>query len=142
MATRSTIARHMPDGTVEQVYCHWDGYLTHNGRILLLHYSDPVKLQQLLDLGDLSVLGSEIGEKHDFDFPPNDDVCTFYGRDRGEENTVKNVHATLAEYFTWGGREQFNYLYTLDGKWLVSSYENDEPRPLEEVLTLEILSQY
>ena len=140
MATRSTIARHMPNGTVEQVYCHWDGYLTGNGRILLKHYSDPVKLQQLLDLGDLSVLGPEIGEKHDFDFPPND-VCTFYGRDRGEENTWKTVHATLAEYFTWGGREQFNYLYTLDGKWLVRSYENDEPQPLDQALTLEILKQ-
>lgn len=140
MATRSTIARHMPNGTVEQVYCHWDGYLTGNGRTLLKHYSDPVKLQQLLDLGDLSVLGPEIGEKHDFDFPSGD-VCTFYGRDRGEKNTGKNVHATLAEYFTWGGREEYNYLYTLDGKWLVSIYGNDEPQPLDEILTLEILKQ-
>ena len=31
MATRSTIAMEQPDGRVMQIYCHWDGYLGHNG---------------------------------------------------------------------------------------------------------------
>ncbi len=37
MATRSTIALEFADGTVEQVYCHWDGYLDHNGALLRDH---------------------------------------------------------------------------------------------------------
>ena len=46
MGTRSTIALEYADGTVHQVYCHWDGYLEHNGRILQEHYLDPFKLQE------------------------------------------------------------------------------------------------
>ena len=45
MATRSTIALEFADGTVEQVYCHWDGYLAHNGLMLLEHYSNPFILR-------------------------------------------------------------------------------------------------
>jgi hypothetical protein len=41
MGTRSTIALEFADGTVEQVYCHWDGYLSNNGKILQAHYMDP-----------------------------------------------------------------------------------------------------
>ena len=66
MGTRSTIALEFADGTVEQVYCHWDGYLDHNGAILKEHYSNPFKLRELIDLGDLSSLRPEIGTKHAF----------------------------------------------------------------------------
>jgi len=58
MGTRSTIALEFADKSVEQVYCHWDGYLEHNGQILLKHYSDPFVLQKLIDLGDMSSLGA------------------------------------------------------------------------------------
>ena len=40
MATRSTIALEFADGTVQQVYCHWDGYLDYNGKLLAEHYTD------------------------------------------------------------------------------------------------------
>lgn len=60
MGTRSTIALEFADGTVEQVYCHWDGYLEHNGGILSIHYKDPFKVQQLLALGDFSTLESTV----------------------------------------------------------------------------------
>ena len=67
MATRSTIALEYADGTVDQIYCHWDGYLENNGKILVEHYMDPFKVQQLMALGDISSLGPNIGEKHSFD---------------------------------------------------------------------------
>ena len=56
MATRSTIAVEHADGTVSQVYCHWDGYLTHNGQILLDHYDTQEKAEQLVSLGSISSL--------------------------------------------------------------------------------------
>jgi len=55
MATRSTIALEFADGTVGQVYCHSDGYLSYNGQVLFQHYSDPFKLQELIDNGDVSL---------------------------------------------------------------------------------------
>ena len=66
MATRSTIALEFADGTVQQVYCHWDGYLDNNGKILFENYTDAFKLRELIDLGDLSSLGSEVGVKRPF----------------------------------------------------------------------------
>ena len=67
MATRSYIGKLNPDNTVSYIYCHYDGYPEHNGVILQEHYSTPFKVDQLLALGDLSVLGEVIGEKQDFD---------------------------------------------------------------------------
>lgn len=86
MATRGTIALEFADGTVGMVYSHWDNYLDHNGKILFQHYSDPFKLRDLIDLGDLSSLAANVGTKHDFDARVEGE-CTFYGRDRGEDDT-------------------------------------------------------
>ena len=60
MGTRSTIALEFADGTVEQVYCHWDGYLSNNGKILAEHYMDPFKVKALVALGGFSSLESTV----------------------------------------------------------------------------------
>ena len=73
MATRSRIGILNDDGTVDSIYCHWDGYLSHNGKILFEHYTDPAVVQELIALGDISSLGIDIGEKHPFDFNSNDE---------------------------------------------------------------------
>ena len=135
MATRSTIALEFADGTVGQVYCHWDGYLSHNGAILQEHYLDPFKLQKLIDLGDVSSLGEEIGVKHPFDAPGlfNDDVyleykakygnmCKFYMRDRGEDNVNARYFKDFADYKANHQYEEFEYILRTDGVWYVSQY--------------------
>ena len=60
MGTRSTIALEFADGTVEQVYCHWDGYLEGNGAMLEQHYMNPFKVKQLLALGGFSSLEASV----------------------------------------------------------------------------------
>ena len=66
MSTRSRIGIEFENGTVASIYCHWDGYPDNNGVILLEHYQDVEKIKQLIELGDISSLAPEIGEKHDF----------------------------------------------------------------------------
>ena len=140
MATRSTIALEFADGTVGQVYCHWDGYLDYNGRLLLEHWSDPFKLRELIDLGALSSLSREIGEKHQFDNPgkygtPEYDayrqliehMCTFYARDRGEELSTHSFKS-YKDYLDNAQFEEYNYiLRPVDNRpvWFVSSYMTD-----------------
>lgn len=142
MATRSTIALEFADGTVGQVYCHWDGYLEHNGAILQKSYTDPFKLQKLIDIGDLSVLHDEIGEKHDF----NDqykDGCTFYGRDRGETNINARYFKDFADYERNHQYEEYEYiLRQVDGKavWFVC-YNDDGFVPLANELATEKVEQ-
>lgn len=115
MATRSTIAIEREDGTVAQVYCHWDGYPAHNGTILLEHYSNPEVLEQLIKLGDLSVLGTTVGQKHDFDQRPDNDWCTFYGRDRGETGQQAREYSSWQDYTQHAQFEEFNYVLRCGG---------------------------
>jgi hypothetical protein len=86
MATRSGIGIEHDDGTVVGVYCHWDGYPEGVGRTLQDHYLDRAKAAALVELGSVSSLGAEIGERHPFQ-ERRDDWSTFYGRDRGESDT-------------------------------------------------------
>ena len=109
MGTRSRIGV-MHGDKLKSVYCHWDGYLEHNGRILQEHY-DSAKANNLVALGDLSSLGAGLGEKHVFDIKANygtpeyvaemearEKICTFYGRDRGETGTEFKVAQTFEEF--------------------------------------------
>ena len=56
MSTRSNIARLNSDGSVDVIYCHWDGYLTGVGLELVGHYSTKSKLDRLIELGNISTL--------------------------------------------------------------------------------------
>jgi hypothetical protein len=137
MGTRSTIALEFADGTVQQVYCHWDGYLEHNGKILFENYSDPFKLRELIDLGDLSSLRPTVGTKHafsSFDLPDAEraahealveDMCTFYGRDRQETGTGAKKFKDFADYVANHQYEEYEYiLRNVDGKatWFVADH--------------------
>lgn len=56
MATRSLIGMKKPDGRIQAIYCHWDGYPEYVGLQLLLNYRDDETVQKLMDLGDRSSL--------------------------------------------------------------------------------------
>ena len=125
MATRSTIALEFADGTVQQVYCHWDGYLDNNGRLLQEYYSDPFKLQRLIDLGDLSTLCPEVdagNDSHTFS-QPKAGVCIFYGRDRGETGTSAKKFKDYADYVANHQYEEYEYILRTDGNWYVSKHD-------------------
>ncbi len=123
MATRSTIALEYADGTVDQIYCHWDGYLDNNGKILIQHYQNPFKLQQVMDLGDLSSLDGNVGEEHSFDDRSAcEGQCTFYGRDRGETGTEAKRFQDFEDYKANHQYEEYEYILRRDGYWYVSQY--------------------
>jgi len=74
MSTRSYIG--IQDGeTITAIYCHFDGYPSAVGQELSDHYTDPEKVRALVALGDLSVLGAELGKQQDFDAPNGEDWC-------------------------------------------------------------------
>jgi hypothetical protein len=138
MGTRSTIALEFADGTVQQVYCHWDGYLAHNGQILAKHYSNPFILRDLIDLGDVSSLKPSVGIEHAFSHFGTEmkqeeydalygEMTTFYGRDRGEEGTGAKKFASYEDYVANHQYEEYEYiLRNIDGKavWFVADHDN------------------
>ena len=126
MGTRSTIALEFADGSVQMVYCHWDGYIEHNGAILEKHYKDPFVLQKLIDLGDMSSLGERIGTQHAFEKAPQGE-CTFYGRDRNESGCEARKFKDFADYKANHQYEEFEYiLRNIDGKavWFVADHSD------------------
>lgn len=133
MATRSSIARLNADGTVSAIYCHWDGYISNNGHILKDHYTDPAKIDQLIELGALSSLRPEIGQQQSFDGLTNENWCLAYGRDRGETNTAARTYFNVQVWQDRAGQE-YNYLW--DGsEWHVSCYRtNGELRNLVQLI--------
>ena len=138
MGTRSRIGV-MHGDNVKSVYCHWDGYLQHNGAILQEHY-DSAKANQLVALGDLSSLRPNIGEKHAFSQFElraeevagfkllTENMCTFYGRDRGETGTEWKTHTNFVDFFAEVEGSWCEWYYIMrDGVWYVGNrYETDE----------------
>jgi hypothetical protein len=99
MGTRSRIGV-MHGDKCKSVYCHWDGYLDHNGRILLEHY-DSAKANHLVALGDISSLDRTVeipeGVEHTFENPVKG-ITSFYGRDRGETGCEFAVDHTFEDF--------------------------------------------
>ena len=108
MGTRSTIALEFADGTVEQIYCHWDGYLDGVGAELQSDYTDPFALRDLIDAGDTSTIGSPYSQ-------------------RGEDCPARK-YKDIAEYFAECQQEEYDYiLRNVDGvaTWFVRCYATD-----------------
>ncbi len=132
MATRSTIAIEHENGTVDQIYCHWDGYLEHNGQMLIHYWQDRYKIEQMIQLGNMSSLGTEIGSKHDFDNPHRGE-CNFYGRDRGEGGVAAKRFKSFEDYEQNHSYEEYEYIFRADGQWYVSQHTRDY-EPLEDAI--------
>ena len=150
MGTRSTIALEYADGTVEQVYCHWDGYLAYNGKMLQEHYSNPFILRDLIDLGDISSLKPTVGTKHNFSHFDTEmdqkeyealygNMTTFYARDRGETGTSAKRFKDFADYKANHQYEEYEYiLRSVGGEavWFVADH-SDEFKLLLQALIAE-----
>jgi hypothetical protein len=124
MATRSTIAVRHADGTVSQIYCHFDGYLDGNGKTLQECYPTREAAEELVAGGDMSSLDSSV------------DTCVYYKRDRGEAEADARIFANMNSYYENLQSEEYNYLF-LNGQWFVDEPYGDrggEYIPLAEAL--------
>ena len=147
MGTRSRIGV-MHGDVCKSVYCHWDGYLEHNGVILHESY-DSAKANNLVALGDLSSLRAEIGDQHPFSQFEVDDMdrkdfirttenmCTFYGRDRLEENTEFKADLTFEEFFERAEGCGAEWYYIMrDGVWYVGNTQENDAKYYRKLVLL------
>lgn len=116
MGTRSTIAIEFADNSVSQIYCHWDGYLDNNGKILSEHYMNPFKVRDLVELGDFSSLRETVEATAEGAYTQ-----------RGEDKEVRR-YMDVGDYFTECQQEEYDYiLRQVDGEatWFVRCYATD-----------------
>lgn len=146
MGTRSRIGIRNSDDSVDSIYCHWDGYPEHNGRILVEHYTDEAKVRELIALGSLSSLGAEIGEKHPFDNPHGygtaeytawqqrySKMCTAHARDRGEKDCEPTHTQSVQGMLNIRSGEEYWYIWHY-GRWMMQGDDAKRWDLVEDVL--------
>jgi len=141
MSTRSQIAKLESDGKVKSIYCHFDGYLSNNGELLLNYYNTEEKVNELIALGSLSTLDEHVAplpeappsrklevkngdlverskhivlKGHTYE-EPQEGVTVAYHRDRGEDLRISE-YSSLDEFLKEDHCVDYLYVWK-DGKW-------------------------
>lgn len=137
MTTHAIIARRNDGGHFHAIYLHRDGHPEGAGATLAEHYTDQGKIDALIDLGNISSLGRDIGEKHDFYAPADENVTTAYGRDRGETGVDAADYPTYRRLRAAARCAGAEWLYVWNGSiWRFAAIDstpsggNDPLRPL------------
>ncbi len=125
MATRCTINIQNEDGSVDGIYCHSDGYPEGVGKILLKHYNTEEKIRELIDLGNLSFLGTTTQFSSD---PNDDDKTRDYHRWRGEPKNINHYENINDLMF-----QIYNYLWK-DDMWWVRKENQTDWVPLDQII--------
>ena len=119
MSTRSFIG-YVENNSIKGIYCHFDGYISHNGKILQEHYNNIDVIKKLIDLGHISALGVliEPTEKHTFE-QPQDNVTIAYHRDRGEDKEI-DFFNTYKGFVNYIKKSWYDYVYIFfHNQWYV-----------------------
>jgi hypothetical protein len=131
MSTHARIGMEQEGGKVKSIYCHFDGYPSHVGRILNESFKDHDKVKALIELGDISYLEGEIEPTGPHSFAsPQEGVTVAYHRDRGEDLQF-NYDSSVPAFFA-SQSESYIYMFTQEGEWLVKrTGANDDPMTFE-----------
>lgn len=121
MSTRSFIVIEDSPSNYRGIYCHSDGYLSWVGFMLYCFYDTKKKVDELINLGDLSALGVRIGTKLDWNKRMMDidyyekvkSQCCSYYRDREEKDATLRRTSDLNEFCA-----EYVYLFK-NGEWYV-----------------------
>lgn len=137
MGTRSQIIVALAAGGFKAVYCHWDGYIEHNGRILHTHYNSQGRAEELVGPGDLSSLDARCDKPKGHTFEKRAEGCSvYYARDRGEKDATGRTGPDLKS--VWPDADSWcEYVYVWkDGQWFVSKSTIGRLRPLAKSAAL------
>ncbi len=148
MSTRCRIGIKNENGTITSIYCHHDGYVEGGvGEMLVTNYKDESKIRKLMELGDMSALGTEPVDNpkawertswavmdpalwakvHAENHPEN--MCDTY-KSRGEDcPAVESKDEDDYKSLTSGCWGEYAYLFK-DGKWFVNALDGDGFRDL------------
>ena len=145
MGTRSMIVKLDDEANGRMIYCSNDSHLYHLGAVLFHHYQDVDKIDALLDLGAVRLVGKSL------DRPPEDyftvegmqrydrmGYTIAWGRDEGmtdredfqTESTggMAEIDALVAE-----SRYYYFYVYDADNGWRVKGRDVQEWTPLRDI---------
>ena len=115
MSTRSRIGILNPNGTVESVYCHQDGYPAYTGYFLENFYTSTKLVKLLLSKGDISNIATPyrwdtpIGQKEIFD---NKELLSLKTYAQRGEKCPSVIHEDVKEYLKYDSCDEYKYLFS------------------------------
>ncbi len=117
MSTNSGIALRQGE-TYMTIYCHWDGHPKTMLPMLRENYNSFELANKLISYGDASYIQKKLEpdtDHHTFD-NPEDDVCVFYHRDRGDDwFSCRSTCYLKPELFH---QPNFEFVYVFEnGQW-------------------------
>ena len=126
MSTRSNIVLLRKDNSCSAVYCHYDGYLEHNGRMLLDNYSSTKDVRALVSMGDIRSLKPTLDEMVEEGYTDTEDVSAFTPQNF---NTLRaymsQVDTLFIEFiYMWSEEDESWWLSRSVSKEVVGAYLN------------------
>ena len=131
MGTRSRIGYELPDHSIVSTYCHYDGYLEGNGRILAEHYQNREDVKELIDGGSMSSLrvnttwessavrddsGNIVRDADDnWVYSNTREPQPLYHSERGDGEDP--THTSFDEFVSSDCGEEYAYMFDLNGNW-------------------------
>ena len=132
MGTRSRIGLALGPDQIISVYCHYDGYIEHNGRKLIDNYLYKEQVEELIDGGDMGhlhtrqtwesgkILRDESGEyicdkNGNIRYKNDREPQPMYYSERNEDCPPKM--SNFEEFLSGNCGEQWCYLFTPGSGW-------------------------
>jgi hypothetical protein len=131
MGTRSRIGIQLQDSSIVSVYCHYDGYPEHTGRVLKEEYTTKESVTELIDGGSMSSLKTTHlwetkavrdennnivrDENGNWLYAPLRTPQPLYHTERGEKISVE--HTNKKDFISGNSGEEYAYLFTLNNEW-------------------------
>jgi hypothetical protein len=129
MATRSRIGLELSDGSILSIYSHWDGYPEFNGVKLVEHFNTKEKVQELIDLGDISCLWTNAGWNNET--LPETGPLPYSSRG---EDCPPRLDANKYDYLANG--EEYAYIFTQNGEWVCYNRHQFEENTMPTVVEI------
>ena len=104
MSTRSMIGIQNKNGSIEAIWCHWDGYPSHNGTVLLDRYTTAKSARALINEGNRESLDHDEG----------------VGLKLDETGTKNFFFKDRETFLAFDGWQEFSYL-RVGRSWMICS---------------------
>lgn len=133
MSTRSWIGIKQKDQSLNLVYCHYDGYIEHNGLLLQNHYQTIDKIKQLIKNGSIRILNETVESTEYFD---EQNFIQYKSIDDLKQDMMTNKHLIVIEYF---------YYFDVEvNTWFVGEIKYDDDfnskqavfQPLKDIISI------
>jgi hypothetical protein len=132
MATRGRIGLELADGSILSIYSHYDNYPEFVGLKLVEHFNTKEKVQELIDMGDISCLWTNAGWNNET-LP---EVGPLPYSARGEDCPPR-LDADLCEYLLPDNSEEYAYVFRA-GEWVCYNMHQFDDTKLPEVVKIPV----